>query len=497
MSTNRCFYLAVQADSFGTLTRKQQLELMLNLTPQVMAWDKNIWLLDLSPCHGYWQARATALQTDTTNLWRSLLHQLLMNGSETNLKQSHIGASAPYYAALANKPWQAILALNHLRERCVRGFIDTRSQFGASLLNEMSWQAWWHSVAQIRSHLATIYTAFDTAAYARSCKKMQQTMQKISSQLPRDMRSADAASIKRRFGGWLSLLWSWTYEENNPDSETLFDVASGFPWIREQKQDAPQITRHLESPVHEWSHLEELLREDFNKLCQLTSWDFCDRVTTMQWTLTLDDMTQRSLLIGFRHPHSLHNQAPEQKTALMQASYSFVAVTSGEPLPAAIVGWSLSITGQLLVNSELGAILDDSADPELHELLELDNQLPIALEAYDLSADWQAEYSFTATNSQAAGARDSVVSEAQYPSYLVLAQKRPLYLLKQPEPLTQEVSFPRQAFLERSMQRWWTSIHRKKSSLCRSYYHLRLASGQSIWAYHDDRHRWFKHGIFA
>ncbi len=497
---NKSIYLAVHADVLAAHDSEQQLQLMLNLTPKVMHWAENIWLLDLGVCASYWQARAESIHADPTSLWRSLLHQLIMPGTP-NPQNIHIGASAPYHAVLSTQPWPAILLLNYLRERSLQGFIDSDSLFAQTLWRELSWNSWWISAAQSETHLEQLYVDFDRNQFRDASKRMQQAMARVSSRLPYDMRSADTTSIKRRFGGWLSQLWMWSFADSKKPS-ALFDDASAFPWHSQKKQDVPHLTRHLETNACEWSHIEAYLQEDFNHLCQLPTWNTTDRATCLRWVLTLDDMQQREINIPFRHPHNLHNQVPEQQTALIQANYSFVDSISKDPIPAPIVGWSLTVTACLLVSTELGAIFEQNAQ-ELTKLLELENQLPVSLAAYDLTANWQPEDSFVLTCKQdQAHAELSRVTATQRPSYDALAARRPLYLLAAPVELTTDVSTKREEFLERTMQKWWTdtgaaSISFSSSSLCRSYYRLQLTNGQNVWAFHDGRKRWFIHGIFA
>ena len=52
------------------------------LTPRFMRWTDDLWVLDLSPCEGYWQAQATATRRDVGALVKSVLQQSLLNDDE-------------------------------------------------------------------------------------------------------------------------------------------------------------------------------------------------------------------------------------------------------------------------------------------------------------------------------------------------------------------------------------------------------------------------------
>jgi hypothetical protein len=100
-------------------------------------------------------------------------------------------------------------------------------------------------------------------------------------------------------------------------------LESGFPWQSFTFASLLQVSRHLEEPLCEWQHLEVLLGEDFDRLCGLSSWLAGERIVSLEWRLTLRDLSHHVVPIRFRHPHSLHLEKGLHPTALLQALYAF------------------------------------------------------------------------------------------------------------------------------------------------------------------------------
>src|SRR5262245_35561884 len=70
-------------------------QLCQSLSPDVMHWADDVWLIDLASCHVYWQSRA-----QTQHL---IFHQLL---------QKHLDEACgvqTYRAVSSDHPWQALL----------------------------------------------------------------------------------------------------------------------------------------------------------------------------------------------------------------------------------------------------------------------------------------------------------------------------------------------------------------------------------------------------
>jgi hypothetical protein len=371
------------------------------LTPRVMRWSEGVWLMDLSVCRSYWQTNAQRLHKQPLTLIREVLVRRLTT-SEQSAHDSQ--ADQPLRATLADHPWPALLVLDVMTERRLDGFLPLETPFAQTLYRDVVWNGWMDAARIIAEHLDAAKTVpFNAANYKRQCKQLLASVRRLRLASPWELRSAAALSVRRRFGATLAALWDWTFPESQTPEAHAAALAA-FPWRRWEWTEKPHVPRVLEHALWQWDVIQPLLLEDLDKLCRarLDCRGFEGKVTELVWRLTLNDLRELPVVVRFRHPHALDREQGVHKTALLQAQYAFEAAIAAQrreddnDIEVPIIAWSLTMEGCLstppLVADLFGAFDDEAC--EASHLLELENQLPIALTQFGLCHDWLPEASF-------------------------------------------------------------------------------------------------------
>ncbi len=510
-------YLAIELkdeDASGTILQA--------LSPIIMRWDQSIWLVDLSSCASYWSQGAERNHLSITIFLKKILHDLYGDS---------------FRATLARHPWQAVLILNEMKQRQLPGFLVISSPFGQSLLQDLSWDSWWECIDSLIPNLTQANRRrWNPAVFKRQCRDLKRIAKRLGLASAGHLQSMPTAGIIRRFGATLGELRDWTYEAPNSAKKIkdhgnmtlLFEekdaFSSGFPWhsLRHTKQ--PTIARHLDTPLREWAHIEPLLREDFDRLCLLDTWAQGERIVSLEWRLTLSDLTPLTLLLRFRYPHALHSEQGLQKTALLQASYSFENVKKTrrkssslkdgyEWIPGmfAITNWELCITERLTTPCHMTSLFDDhmsERDEESHAtsmpLLQLENKLSIPLISFALCSDLIPENSFmdcAQIKNITPVKQDNITRNAHSLASSALSIHWPLFIYQQPQPIDRKLIPNKVHFKERTMQKWWDSSLSKSAStsgksLQRDYYRIKDTEKRCLWIYRDSLGQYFVHGIY-
>ncbi len=459
------------------------------LTPRFMRWDDRIWLLDLSACHNYWHTQARQRQTAVLTLVEDILRRSLKPGMR---------------AVMADHPWRALLALRQMQLRDLQGLLDLQQHFGRAFYQQVSWEAWHGCAEELGTHAAACgWPRFDPVVFRRQLKHMQTVIDRIEpphaggqakGATPHSWRSIDALAMRRRFGGTVALLWEWSHLQAERERPRAGTHPQGFPWVFWTSREKPLLQRHLDGPLLQWDDLALFLAEDLDRLCRLPTWDARERVTAMSWHLTLDDLSTITVPINFRHPHSLASERGQHKTALMQANYSFSATTKQKDVdvyPRGIVGWQLVIDERLVIPPFLTDLFGDSNDSDIRHLRELENQLPVPIERYELRDDWVPEAAFSRSSNAEEHPSDDRTGESCLP-WLSAARVRPFYI-DIPTPLDTEGYSTARIFLERVNGKWWLS---SIGSSQRDYYAVIDRQQRWLWTYRDQTGKWWIHGRF-
>lgn len=497
------------------------------LTPRVMRWDDEIWLLDLSPCESYWLAQAAMRHCDVNALLRLVLQDVATSTE-----------AGRWRCAMASHPWQALLLLNHMCERRLTGLISGDSGFGRGVFKEISWGGWWRSVETLLPHFESDTSRrFNQTTFRRQSLQLQRTAKRMGLSLPWQMQEIKPLAMRRRYGTTMHDLWCWSFDERRrtasprtgvglfvgqDDLERDVVFAADFPWTPYVFADKPTVTHHLEFPLWEWEHIEPFLREDLDRLCSLACWQAGECIVSLEWRIVFRDLTHLKVPIRFRHPHSLHAEIGLHKTTLLQALYSFESSVPGSPLDAArhdellpivpLISWELIVDERLIPSSKtIGLFGDQISDGEatgLLSLLKLENKLSVPLACYSLRQDWLPEHSYAAgerTSQQLLplhAAEDDQNGVGSFSlSLAAMARQRPLFLYEKPIPYVAQESSVLWGFCERTMTKWWArgavSLKDASPSLQRDYYQLLDQEKRRYWVFKDNQGQCFLHGVFA
>ncbi|MCX6106361.1 MAG: hypothetical protein NTY08_11090 [Proteobacteria bacterium] len=493
-------FIAVEGDLLPSLSPTV-------LTPRVMHWHEQTWLLDLSSCHSYWQSQAIRQQTAV----HTLVEDILRRSLGTNMR-----------AVMADHPWQALLALAQMRARTLNGMLDLRHKFGRAFYQQVDWDAWFSCAEELSTHATTLaWPRFHAAVFRRHLRQMQAVISQIQpanpppQHAPWHWRGTEPPSMRRRFGTTVALLWEWSFPRPGTDRQEPQTHPLGFPWLPWSEPEKPHVSRHLETPLAHWDELAPLLVEDLDRLCTLPTWDERERVTALSWRLTLDDLSEATVPLLFRHPHSLARERGHHQTAVFQANYSFSAhkkAAASEQDQRGIVGWELVIDERLVLPPFVKDLFGEQSDSDTRHLLMLENQLSIPLDRYELREDWVPETAFVTRSTHAdekpsapdrephstgsSGSTGSTgsngASESDESSWLPVARSRPFYI-DIPRPLDTEGHSTARIFLERVTGKWWLNT---AGASQRDYYAVIDREHRWIWAYRDQGGTWWSHGRF-
>lgn len=435
------------------------------LTPRIMQWDETSRILDLRSCSTFWQYQARRQ------------NQSLLECLEAELAE--LFPAKDYHAAFAATPWQALLLLRLLEEKELSGFTSHTSRFGSNVMRSLTWSVWWQCAAtyaeQSRSHKKT-----EMSSFLQQKRAMELAMRRLGLQSPAQLHSMPSSQIKRRFGTLISEIWEQTFAESRT---TSLDV---FPWRSMSFCENPRIQRHLDFSTSDWSTVEAYLADDLNRLCLLDSFKKGERILQLEWMIVLCNLQEIPVSILFRHPHSLHDESPNQRTALLQISYSFQKLWQKiqNHNEARIISWTLEVKEKIQPRMRQATLFHESHD-DWHALMNLENMLLKPLEAYQLKEDWVPEDSFETSPETQSPSRSSLRS------LLHLGRTRPLFLYLSPQRLLPQGTKALWNFRERTMEKWW-----RRRGLTRDYYQF-TRDTEMLWVFRDTYGEYFAQGIYA
>jgi hypothetical protein len=302
----------------------------------------------------------------------------------------------------------------------------------------------------------------------------------------------DSVAMKHRFGSVISQLWQWS---ESHDSKETAQQTKDFPWCDYLPPLDIRTLRYLDFPLDQWPHLEELLKEDLAKLVIDPSWDEGYRVNFMRWNLTLQDMSQITIPIVFRNPHSLGKDFPLFKVSLDQIELQFnkqwQLLTKDCPEESyedlLIIGWELVVEEWTVLPPRLISLFTELEDDakDFEALKAMENQIEERFESYGLNQDFLPE--------DMASLKNLDDTRGSAPLYF---KHRPLFVWKNPQPY--ESSFTKAHFQERIALKWWEErpAWQNAQSFSRNYYKTVDPSGKIHWVFQDDLGNWYEHGVY-
>lgn len=426
---------------------------------------------------------------------------------------------------------RAVLLFNYMKQRNLTGLVSLSGTFGKNIFREIPWGVWWTTANQYAHHMEEVPTGkrrFNGSSFRSRCAQMQRALKRLGIKNPWGMHDMSALQIKRRFGMELHELWEWSYQNldhqkklQSPTQSFLFGretEVGRFPWVCCLSPDKPKVTIHLDNPLAEWDHIQPILKNELDRLCDLEEFKEAERVVSLEWRIVYQDLTYLVIPIPFRHPHSLHMEKSHQSTALLQALYSFENSLRGSPIDKnrwddliplePIISWTLTVTERLYLPNKLLSLFGDQSSGSSmnqsteHALLELENRLPVPLQEYRLRHDPLPEDSYESSTKEFPHEMD----EAVFPTLMAQAQKRPLFIYREPALFeykggaSKSVEAGRQ-FTERTMDKWWrTNGSLTDRPLQRDYYRMIDRDERAFWVFRNNTgssESFYVHGVFA
>ncbi len=477
VSHQDCRFLVIEVLQSET---GSSLQLCHSLSPQVMHWQDHIWLVDLASCLAYWQAQAQIKQLTLSQGLSKQLDQLFGTGS--------------YRAVLSDHPWQALLLLPCLARQNMQSLIARHSRMGENLLQGLSWDDWWEACAHYTGHSQEQSPALELQKRRRP---MQLAMRRLGCSTPSTIKNMPSSQIRRRFGALLGELWDMTWQSPSAPIVTSnrSPASLSFPWHSEEQAAELSVRRCLDTPLRDWDIIEGELRDDLNRFCLLSSFKKAQRILAMEWKIVLYNLKEISVPILFRHPHSLQQDHPQQRTALLQIFYALQKALLQQRLQNPeepcdwIASWELRITQTLLAPPRAATLFADGDDTSWEELLNLENQLPAPLESYALREDWVPQDSFIQVHQEKLAPPLGEHME----SLCSLGRTRPLYMQKKAYPLFHLGQSRLWKFRERTMEKWWT---RPGHPGVRDYYEV-LCDEQLLWVAREAEEKYLVLGVYG
>lgn len=458
---------------------------LFGLSPHCMKWDDDLWVLDLSSTRSYLQRFASIKNMEVLPFIRERVDEIYRH--------------QPYKAVLGENALQAILLLKHMDIQGLDGLVSLSENFSVKLYQKVSWQAFFGICEEILAHLKGA-AKVKVQAFKRQTKQFQTMVAKLNLINPRDLRCPDSMAIRRRYGNFMKELWQVAFiqdiNENPTAGHCPFYKAVWLDWVESER---PVVRNNLDFPLFEWKQIEPLLTKDMERLCEHGAWNREYRLTELQWTMTLFDMTTKTLNVTFRHPHSLHSEAPHFSAALLQCSYSLerdrVKQEQEETNVQPIVGWTLTVLEMTHIQGRQEQLFSEVMIYD-ETFRDLENKLPCTLENYALQSDWVPEDSYLSASriSQDSFRKSLLSSEEAYsiqPSLEAVASERPLYICSHPEGLS-DTLVKKRVFLERTMGKWWLN-----SGSQRDYFKVVDQKNRRLWVYKNNNDDCYIHGLFA
>lgn len=420
------------------------------LSPDVMHWQHDIWLIDLQSTQNFWLAQAQQQNLSLSESYQQVLQKF----------------SLSYTAIQVAHPWQALVLLAQLKES--PRIYHFHEAFCQNHFRNLSWSEW-------LSQSDSLHSIYDQLSYpllgkdfSRRKKQLLRAMQIMGFENLCDFPDTEISAIQKRFGYAIAKLWEWSFPDK-AQSLPLLQLAqelNEFPWIAATPKVEVIQERHLDYSLDRWEEIQLFLAEDFLLLYQKHIHNPYQCLCELQWQVQLYSGECFRLAIYFRNPYPIANEFPHFSTALQQCEFQFNAWQSklrsdpfcnDYPEASKIVAWKIQITKSLYTSASqlsLSGEHDDFAS-EL-ELLQIENKLARPFQRLASPHNFQCPIGLDPTTDSANSSSENH-SLWQSAGYL-----RPLFLSAQIQTVAR---LPyRREFLERSDASWWCSENNGDSS---------------------------------
>ena len=460
-------FLAIQTDHPEALQR---------LSPRLMHWKEGVWLVDLQPTHRYWEHH---LDTDSDDRCQ----QLFAYWQEQEI--------LPHYWRIStgDNPWKCILLLSQMQARGLAGFMHNHNPFGRRLVEDISWGLWETNVYQLAEYLDTLkVSGFRLTSFQKKLRSLIKNTPRLGFQRPHHIASMPKDSIRKRFGGVVETILSWSNFNDHGSDEI---AQHPWPWISHMEEKTSEVHRHLDDELSDWQSIETFMQKDLDRLCQHKDFDEQDLIFSLEWSIVLSSRQTRSIQVSFRHPHSLHREIHHHKTTLLQAQYclqNFQKSSEEEDgYHKSIVGWTIKVREKLRSVPVANSLFEHCSS--LQRINDLENMLPIPIASFRCTSHWAPEYASTTKED---GIATNLLIDKQQ---VQLGSIRPLLVYRKAFD-HHPTSSRSWSLLERTMNHWWESSGSPNNEH-RNYYQVRQAQGETLWVFRTDQGETKTHGIFA
>lgn len=454
------------------------------LTPHVMRWSSQVYVMDLASCSHYWKQQAQGAKLELLQLYENIIARVF-------------GATG--LAVFCDHPWRGLCFSEHLQQQGISGCQYLGNRFHQQRYRHLPWRCWFETLAHLGEHLHALKAAqFYAPVFKRKTAQLQRFVQRLELHGPYELAQADVQAISRRYSGWIARAWGWSFQPA-PGATDGTDAMHGFPWRPLHLREPIGCKRHLDYPVSQWDVVAPLLKDDLARLCEQPGWMRGDKINHIDWTITLFNMRRLRVAISFRHPYSLHAEAPHFKAALYQAYYAYEAMMRSlvqrdtdldlpEDIP--FVSWQLDVGHCLrLPQKVLDLFPEQLPDAAWQQIIDLQNCLPCDIEHYAIRPDFLPEQLF---NDQSIGERAGY-DFSLHQWWRGLSQ-RPLFYYPQPLPIEAPAA-SRLRFIERTADNWWRNGDTQDA--LRDYYVLENGQGRMCWVFRNHAGEWYQHGLYS
>ncbi len=448
-------------------TRAHERTRLSEISPDIMAWDSERWLISLKSVDSYWKSVGGE---DLLQTLRSLLDKMFDQAA-----LPHIGQASCYRASFAQNPWRALLLHRSMEERQINGLVGESSQVAFKLYSKARWDQFWALGRDVCFHLRDTNQKQESKKLEKVLNIMESSFAGLGIKQANSLSDIPHNQIERRFSDWGLRLWEWTWWSPEKDIRQIY-----FPWKTWEESKKYEILRDLDENLNQWDQVEEELRADIRKLS--SNLPAYLRVLEMSWSVHLDKDTHLNVPILFRSPMNLALDLPDAKIVLKQIHHGFWGTLDSSIQKTdnklGLKSWCLKITKHVFARQELKSLFCDT--DRSSEVAILSNRLISPLLRFELSDDPWPEHSFKAME----------IGQSHVNSTCFRSSDRPLFLWKLPIPAKEPKA---KRFLERVSSRWWEKGRFGR----RDYYSSQDQEGQCHWMFKDQEGFWYQHGIFA
>lgn len=413
------------------------------LSPEIMHWRDDIWIIDLGRTQRYWLAQAL-------NEEKSILEIL-----EEKIYENKI----PYQKWIqCSHPWQGLFLLEHLPDQSA--LYDFKSSFCQNRAKEIPWEHWLKESETLLLYLESHLKASRLQRFQSKKAQLLRAMDRLGLESVYDIKEADSSSMQKRFGFWVSKLWEWTFpekEEELPLFQSFKDL-NEFVWVPEKPRTFPIRHRALDYSVEQWDSLSPFLQEDFDYLKRKFFSQKKQSICEIEWTLELYNGTSIPLKVSFRNPYAIFSDAPDFAIALAQSKYQFDAWQvdikeeksySDYPEAYKVVSWKLEVTKSLFCELKEQNLSSHTESMNYFKILDLENKLPKPVKQY------RSKKSFLLTAHGTKALEEDRLATEDLWKYA--GSLRPLFKYKESKKINRLGT--KSYFLERNTRDWWTDKH--------------------------------------